>query len=674
MPAVTVVPPTPTAMSTPTATPIPVTIPTERVGHQAIRLPDGRILFGGGSIPREAPDGAILTHPHPYLESFDPVTENWARVPLPGVGLADVKIAPMPDGNVLITGVFHPYMPGDLLSQPTLLQPEDTPSYSLFVLDLESMDMRQLPFPGAGGYSPEFVVLQDGRVLAIGGEGTGTGDEAGSLPLDRNVEIYDPIQNVWASMAPFASDLIGDFGSSGVTLAFQKGFAIDGGAALVVAMSLSDSSMAGGLVLFDAATDSWGAPALFPAGAGRPLHAFASVAGEPYILFGNRIEKYDLESGEFAVWFSPRDLPTGASVTWLGDGRLLISGTRAIPDGDTSLMILEVFDPTTGVWAPGPELEMPRSHHASIVLPDGGILLFGGLIAGTANGEEIGPSNSIDLIKPGVLNKVDTWTEPVEGILDPFAWSQCVDIGDLEELHVSPREIVPPAESGAELLDMAFEAMDSVASYSLATVETLTAPVVGYERIPQVVDCRHEQSLYVAPDKLRYTGLNIQGRRLSLQVFYVHYSYGLYDRYGDSEKWLRRTLESQWLALAPHTRLLVVDTGAFEFIRVEVLNDEHVYHVRAYLPDKNWTISYWIGVDDLLIRRRHFRQYITLPGIVIGPTGEITTAMVEGSTRLWTPDEFPIADTVEEFHSFNEEFDIPRPYPSQLEERPSESD
>lgn len=83
------------------------------------------------------------------------------------------------------------------------------------------------------------------------------------------------------------------------------------------------------------------------------------------------------------AWFRQSDLAqarSGHSATLLADGRVLVAGgtgQEAAPDA--ALMTIEVFDPETLEWAPGPPLNAPRSDHVAIRLADGRVLVAGGV-------------------------------------------------------------------------------------------------------------------------------------------------------------------------------------------------------------------------------------------------------------------------------------------------------
>lgn len=69
-------------------------------------------------------------------------------------------------------------------------------------------------------------------------------------------------------------------------------------------------------------------------------------------------------------------------VVKLQDGRLLVSGGFGGKVGNPSngsLASIEVYDPVTNTWTEGPQLTTPRQLHKMTVLPNGDVLVVGGL-------------------------------------------------------------------------------------------------------------------------------------------------------------------------------------------------------------------------------------------------------------------------------------------------------
>ena len=69
-----------------------------------------------------------------------------------------------------------------------------------------------------------------------------------------------------------------------------------------------------------------------------------------------------------------------AQVT-LNDGRILVIGGSDVKAPDRILSSVQVYDPTTKIWTNQDSLPTARHHHQAVVLPDGSVLVVGGLTA-----------------------------------------------------------------------------------------------------------------------------------------------------------------------------------------------------------------------------------------------------------------------------------------------------
>lgn len=95
----------------------------------------------------------------------------------------------------------------------------------------------------------------------------------------------------------------------------------------------------------------------------------------------------------------------GHTMTVLRDGRVLVTGGtgRAAPAGQGSQTVrpvasAEVFDPSTQRWTAAGQMTVPRFEHTASLLPDGRVLIAGGL--GVRRGKAV-PVASTELYDPG---------------------------------------------------------------------------------------------------------------------------------------------------------------------------------------------------------------------------------------------------------------------------------
>ncbi len=165
------------------------------------------------------------------------------------------------------------------------------------------------------------TLLKDGRVLVTGGSGPGGG------PMLASAEVFDPTTGSWSEV----------------------------GALDVPRQQHAATLLADGRVLITGGTTD--------DDAGWPLKT---------------AELFDPASATFA--------PAGAMIggraahtaTTLADGRVLIAG--GVPDDDpaASQASAELYDPTTGRFAPTASLVTGRYEHAAAALADGRVLVAGG--------------------------------------------------------------------------------------------------------------------------------------------------------------------------------------------------------------------------------------------------------------------------------------------------------
>jgi N-acetylneuraminic acid mutarotase len=151
----------------------------------------------------------------------------------------------------------------------------------------------------------------------------------GGVPVrtvDRSAEVYDPATNRWTLTAP-----------SGGQFALHTATLLQDGRVLV----------AGGFVkpaaaeVFNPATNTWSAVA-------------------------------PLEIGRY-----------GHTATLLRDGRVLVVGGCDSAQGGCTIRTAELFDPQTSRWTTTGRLNIARGWHAAILLPNGQVMISGGVEDGS---------------------------------------------------------------------------------------------------------------------------------------------------------------------------------------------------------------------------------------------------------------------------------------------------
>ena len=280
--------------------------------------------------------------------------------------------APLHDGGVLVVGGGRSYPPTAIVAR--------------YHPDLARW-RHAAPLPeGRQGHS--VTLLPDGRVLLAGGRGLDV------EPL-RSALLYDPDTDRWRDAAPM--------------LAPRDGHAaalLADGRVLVVAGDPSDPSAE----LYDPAQGRWSAVAPLPGGARR--HSATTLIDGRVLVVG------DLDSVDRPYLYDPRadawqlTAPLAEPrafhrATRLADGRVAVIGGRRLggPDDLTheALASIELFDPLTDAWTPGPSLCHARSVHTATRLGDD-IIVVGGVPSGFGAERAIPHAERIDLARRAVVD------------------------------------------------------------------------------------------------------------------------------------------------------------------------------------------------------------------------------------------------------------------------------
>lgn len=335
-----------------------------RAGHTATLLADGRVLFVGGF--RTDRDGATATLG--TAEYFDPATGTFSLAPELPVRAFHTATA-LPDGQVLLAGGEQVSRDNPVrLRSATLFNPKTDEANELELLAARSRHAA--------------AVDEGGRVLLVGG--VGASGEVVSLAegFDAQGNGFDvplPLPRVGASVVPLEGGkvlaVVG--GSDGSTLRGDvETLAFDG--------STFDIRGGGGVLLEPrrnaAAVAIPGSERLVVAGgyavAGEPEGGSRPLASAEVLTAGASLQ----------VTEGPSIVARGdACVVALADGRVLTVGGRR-PDGEGGLRATSEVElltpvaasPSAGALGMTP-LVQPRYLHTCTALPDGTVLIAGGV-------------------------------------------------------------------------------------------------------------------------------------------------------------------------------------------------------------------------------------------------------------------------------------------------------
>ena len=267
-------------------------------GNSATLLADGRVLLAGGHSNVQVVAGA---------EIYDPLKGEWDDAGQLTVA-RDPTATLLADGRVLVSGGIDWYIDdGKPYATAELFDPAKgqwTPTGSL----------------GTARYAHRSVLLDDGRVLVVGGYQNGD-------VLLASAELYDSQTGLWQKT--------GDLPSPRVAFGMFK---LRDGRVLVV----------GG---FTGVT--W---------AKRTNVASAAL--------------YDLKTGRWSETRPMKDQRAGFSTTLLPDGRVLVAGGWS--SRGLELKSAEFFDPATETWWPAAPMIVARRNHRATLLANGDVLVIGG--------------------------------------------------------------------------------------------------------------------------------------------------------------------------------------------------------------------------------------------------------------------------------------------------------
>ncbi len=161
----------------------------------------------------------------------------------------------------------------------------------------------------------------------------------------------------------------------------------------------------------------------------RIAHQLQTLASGSVLAIGG-------QSGNLATIYTSCELYSPATATWaptgfmatsrylhravtLQSGNILVAGGIGFPPTASCancttcpvavvLNSTEIYNPTTGVWAPGADMPVARYSHTMVTLPSGAVLVTGGFVNSAAPGQ---PQNIVtgtsSLLYSEVLN---AWT------------------------------------------------------------------------------------------------------------------------------------------------------------------------------------------------------------------------------------------------------------------------
>lgn len=342
------------------------TLPLQpRAGHTATPLPDGRVFIAGGY----AFDAAGLPIANATSELFDPATGTFAPGPLLDLPRAFHTASSLPDGRVFIAG-------GETYDSAGVAVPHPT---AVVISLAEPSGAQTVPLVAARSRHAA-AMDGEGRVLLLGGRGE-AGALAGALEW-------------WSAESGRAVEADQSFFRAGAAaIALPNG--------MIAAAGGEIGSGPTELVQFFEFSAQLGTftAALFPTLLEQPRRSAAIAPfgdGEVLVVGGfsnsDDVDPVPLATSERiavtdvpAMGDGPNLTPRGElCAVEVGPGRVLAIGGRGLDEGffPLSMATVELILKTsegTGAVLGLPPLPSPRMHHSCTRLPDGSVLVVGGV-------------------------------------------------------------------------------------------------------------------------------------------------------------------------------------------------------------------------------------------------------------------------------------------------------
>ena len=288
-------------------------------------------------------------------------------------------------------------------------------------------DTTEAPSISQGRWAHSATLLEDGRVLIVGGNmsasgkldsaeiydpASGTWSSAGSMSDKRGeghtatllsdgrvlvfgetdeptADIYDPATNQWSTVANLN---VAREAASGTLLADGRVLVAGGLDATKAGREQVDS-----VEIFDPATGEW-TEAASMANVNSNHKAILLGDGRVLLAGGMKTEIYDPETDSWTDAGTPdRERSWGYTADLLNDGRILVTGGVFLRGGwqgipSAPIRNAEIYDLDAGTWERKADMNEPRGDHASALLNDGKVLVIAG--------------SELEMYDPGS----DTWT------------------------------------------------------------------------------------------------------------------------------------------------------------------------------------------------------------------------------------------------------------------------
>jgi hypothetical protein len=336
---------------------------TARYLHTATLLQNGEVLVAGG----------VNSNAVTSAELYDPASGTWKLTGPLNVARSLAKATLLQDGQVLITGGNS--------TTPTFTNTATTELYDPAIGSWTlTGDLNE------GRSSHTATLLPDGRVVVAGGTGNLSGDPTNSDPDLSSIEMYDPSLGTWTlvgSLMQKRSWHTATLLPNGLLL-FAGGVDENGG-------NPSSSTYYSSAELFDPVTkNTSSAASMTTARASHSAtllpHGSVLVAGGQTDSTGDSTNSVEVYNPSANTWSTTNSLQTARSLhttTLLPGGKVLVAGGETT--NNSAISATEIYDstiaPSTGSWNFTGSMQNPRANFTATLLPNGKVLVTGGLNA-----------------------------------------------------------------------------------------------------------------------------------------------------------------------------------------------------------------------------------------------------------------------------------------------------
>ncbi|HXI93543.1 MAG TPA: kelch repeat-containing protein [Blastocatellia bacterium] len=208
--------------------------------------------------------------------------------------------------------------------------------------------------------------LKDGKVLIVGGLGLDGSD----LSARNGAELYDPDTRTWRATGSLNAPR---FGHTATLL--ENGKVLVAAGSDVPDSPFDEPVLVDTAELYDPESGTWSFTDNFNAVYENNSTTLLQNGKVLRLSFGGWSQLYDPDTGTWSsVGKLGANIGSGHTATLLPNGKVLIVGGLIYAESSSAYL----YDPDTGSWSSTGNLNRARSSHTATLLPDGKVLVAGG--------------------------------------------------------------------------------------------------------------------------------------------------------------------------------------------------------------------------------------------------------------------------------------------------------